>query len=134
MREYAPVHISECTSTQYQAALVRRTAPGTVVPDRPGLWIAVADCLGAAVRWTAVPALDHLELPAALVRNRPASRRPRPRDPGAHRRPHAAVLAPGGRGVPARGDHAGHHLGHPPGDQDDHRRGADQAGPRGAGP
>src|SRR5215203_62290 len=53
MREYAPVHISECTSTQYQAALVRRTAPGTGVPDRPGLWIAVADCLGAAVRWTA---------------------------------------------------------------------------------
>ena len=120
-----------------------RTTPSTPVYqmrrrpcDSPrGLWIGVADCLGAAVRCTVGnPPPNPLELPAALVRNRPASRRPCPRDVAACRRPDAAVLAPGDHGVPARGHHAGHHLVHPAGDQDDHRRRADQADPRGAGP
>src|SRR5215211_3912724 len=101
-----------------------------MTPDRPR-----ADCLTPAVRWTPRnPPHERMELPPALVRNRPAARRPGPRDAAAHRGPDTTLLAAGDGGVPARGDHAGHHLVHPPGDQDDHRRRADQAGPRGPGP
>src|SRR4029453_19391696 len=79
------------------------------------------------------PPPGHLELPPALVRDRTAARRPRPRDAAAHRGPDGALLAPGHGGIRARDRHAGHHLLHPPGDQDDHRRRADRAGAGGAG-
>src|SRR4029453_5564610 len=90
----------------------------------PGAWGRGlrADCLGAAVRWTTrTPAPGHLELPPALVRDRTAARRPRPRDAAAHRGPDGALLAPGHGGIRARDRHAGHHLLHPPGDPADAR-------------
>src|SRR5215211_7502990 len=90
------------------------------VPDAADCGPTIADWLRPAVRWTTGnPPTETLELPAALVRNRPASRRPRPRDAAAHRRADQAVPEAGGGGVRPRGRDAGHHHLHPAGHPDD---------------
>src|SRR5512133_3631643 len=119
---YAPVHNSECISTIASH------------PGRPG----TGPSRGLSRRCRTLdnrqPVPERLELPPALVWNRTAARRPRPRDAAAHRGPDAALRAPGRGGVRPRHRHAGHHLRHPPDHQDDHRPGADRARAGGAGP